>query len=563
MAGLLETLIEDPQFQLGIGLLAAGGPGQGSTGQRIAGALQNWQAQQQALQQNKLKIGLLESQIAENKSQDALRRAQLDRQSRQDAYFLGGGFGAPGSASAASPGADSATAGVALKAAAGAPADTPAPSQGKFAEWSKQFGIPVDALVADYFSNGGKGIADMLFKRGTPDMQVTGGYAYDKNSIKPGFLPSLNTSQDGKSTLTLIDPRTGLPSVMPTPGAVGAFSAFQNAAGQAQANWTPETVLGPNGEKVLRSRAEVLGGQPAPGGAPAGYGTEAQMRTTVAGDMGAAPGAAAREIAALRRDREKVPDQASKAAIDAEIARLEGQQAQYGAAPLVTAGNVTELSPAQQGQISAQRTMTDALGRAAAEVVSTSQAGAQSAQSTLQNVQQIRSGLDKAFLGPGANARVALAQIGQVLGVGGKDDAERLSNTRNAIQGLARQELSAAGQMKGQGQITENERAILRRAEAGDISNFTRPELDTLLGALEKTANYRIQSHQNVMEKVRSGASPVDVLDTQPKVETKPAQQRPVFETRPPAKDYKGKRIRDSDTGKIYQSDGLIWKEVG
>jgi len=50
--------------------------------------------------------------------------------------------------------------------------------------------------------------------------------------------------------------------------------------------------------------------------------------------------------------------------------------------------------------------------------------------------------------------------------------------------------------MKGQGQITESERAILRKAEAGQINEFTKPELETFLGAIRKTAKSRIAAHE-------------------------------------------------------------------
>jgi len=153
------------------------------------------------------------------------------------------------------------------------------------------------------------------------------------------------------------------------------------------------------------------------------------------------------------------------------------------------------------------------IGKGAGDAVNNAYAGAQSAASTLQNVNQIRQGLGNAMLGPGANVRVTLAQIGQTLGIGGKDTAEQLQNTRQVIQGLARQELSAASQMKGQGQITESERGILRRAEAGDISEFTKPELETLLNAVEKTARYRINAHQQNMERLRQDPNAQGIVD--------------------------------------------------
>ena len=88
--------------------------------------------------------------------------------------------------------------------------------------------------------------------------------------------------------------------------------------------------------------------------------------------------------------------------------------------------------------------------------------------------------------------------------IGGGNSAERLANTRGLMQGLARQELEAAKGMKGQGQITESERAILRKAEAGQIDDFTPAEFNAYLNAIEKTAFYRIRSHDETMKRVKT-----------------------------------------------------------
>lgn len=153
------------------------------------------------------------------------------------------------------------------------------------------------------------------------------------------------------------------------------------------------------------------------------------------------------------------------------------------------------------------------IGKGAGEQVMNDFAGAKSAVGTLNNVQQMRAGLKNAITGPGASARIKLSQVGEVLGINGKDATEQLQNTRNVMQGLARQELSAAGQMKGQGQITESERAILRKAEAGDISELTVPEINTLLGALEKTSSYRVQQHNRNLSQLKKDPNAAGVAE--------------------------------------------------
>lgn len=170
----------------------------------------------------------------------------------------------------------------------------------------------------------------------------------------------------------------------------------------------------------------------------------------------------------------------------------------------------------------AEKPFLTELGKGAAETVLTAQAGAQSAQQTLANAKQIRESLKSAIVGPLANQRLGMAQIGQMLGIGGKDTTEQLQNTRNVMQGLARQELSAAGQMRGQGQITQSEREILRKAESGQINEMTKPEIETFLSAIEKTATYRVQQNERNLSKLRkdpNAASVVDFLEVTPQTD--------------------------------------------
>lgn len=123
---------------------------------------------------------------------------------------------------------------------------------------------------------------------------------------------------------------------------------------------------------------------------------------------------------------------------------------------------------------------------------------ARAASTAIVNAQNLRKAAESGNIiaGPTASVRIPLLQIGQMIGVGGKNDAERLSNTRQAVQTMAQAELDAAQQMKGQGQITEAERDIIRRAAAGDISSFTAPEISQLSQAIEKTARAKIASHR-------------------------------------------------------------------
>lgn len=124
---------------------------------------------------------------------------------------------------------------------------------------------------------------------------------------------------------------------------------------------------------------------------------------------------------------------------------------------------------------------------------------------TISGAQKIQSLLNsgQVVAGPVADVRIVARQIGQVLGVGGKSNDEILTNTRNVIQQLAQFELDAAQGMKGQGQITQSEREILRKAAAGEIT-FTVPELSALSQTLEERGRKRIRMHNLDVQRLKA-----------------------------------------------------------
>ncbi len=146
--------------------------------------------------------------------------------------------------------------------------------------------------------------------------------------------------------------------------------------------------------------------------------------------------------------------------------------------------------------------MGDTLGTGIGEHINNSFTGAQAAQTTLGNVQQIRNALGTAITGPLADERATLLRVQSALGVAPGDTPERLAATRQVLQGLARAELAAAGSMKGQGAITENERTILKNAESGTL-NLTPAEIKTVVDTMEATAKRRIAYHRNNVERLR------------------------------------------------------------
>jgi hypothetical protein len=58
--------------------------------------------------------------------------------------------------------------------------------------------------------------------------------------------------------------------------------------------------------------------------------------------------------------------------------------------------------------------------------------------------------------------------------------------------------------MKGQGQITEAERSIIKRAASGDVDSMTVPELRLLGGILDRSARFKIQNYNQQVKPLAS-----------------------------------------------------------
>lgn len=523
MPGLFDLLDSD-DARLGIQLLAAGGytPQRMSTGQRIAGALQGVQAQRDG----DMRRQLLKSQIDENSSQARLREAQLAKQ----AQILGLTSNLLGDSGA-----------VATNMGGGSNVAQEAEGAEQGGGASGLRGVPIERIAA-LKAAGGPDLIEAWKTVNVPTSLPAGGYAFT-----PGRAPTY-----------MADPSKGLGigrnGVFVLPGAAQAQADLargtERAKSEEQARFQEASpTYNPDGTKSVRSRLDQYGGgnlQQTPSNYTVRGGVEAPY--SMSGRTG--------EQIAVMQDELKRTDlsEGDRAGIQREIQRLGGAAS--------SVANVVELSPAQQATNAAKKTLQDQIAKGAADTVTSSQAGAQSALGTLQNVDLMRKGLGSAIMGPGANARISLARVGQVLGVSGRDAAEQLANTRTLMQGLSRQELSAAGQMKGQGQITESERAILRKAEAGDIAELSGVELQTLIGILDRSARHRLDSHESLMARVNAGEDPGQLMTVKRPADTEQPKAPKLLPNLPTANaSNKGQRIRDTTTGKILMSNGIQWKE--
>lgn len=165
---------------------------------------------------------------------------------------------------------------------------------------------------------------------------------------------------------------------------------------------------------------------------------------------------------------------------------------------LLKAGNTINMSGNQ---------FLKGVGQGAADIMSKRQIQAQSSVGTIKAINALRPLLQKnddgsggVFSGPLSEQQILIARLGQKLGVGGADDDQILTNTTAAMQKLASLELTAAQGMRGQGQITENERKLIKRAAAGELAKMTAPEVSVLLDGLDKLARQGISEYTTFLD---------------------------------------------------------------
>lgn len=223
-----------------------------------------------------------------------------------------------------------------------------------------------------------------------------------------------------------------------------------------------------------------------------------------------APVASANGLVSMNQDTGEVRDTGVGNAPPAEVAAYQAAQAQGFKGTFFD----YKKQLAQAGSTRVTMTPTIKVGNTLAEDVTKHIANramegldaADTGVDSLNTVDQIRKNVGDAITGPLAQQRTLVARIKSTIGLGDKATEAQLAATRKTVQGLANMELEAAKSMKGQGQITEAERDILRRAASGDQS-MSREEILAATEAAERLARTRIsqgQKNANVIKSIPS-----------------------------------------------------------
>lgn len=146
---------------------------------------------------------------------------------------------------------------------------------------------------------------------------------------------------------------------------------------------------------------------------------------------------------------------------------------------------------------------------------------AQGATAQIDSADRIVQAIDsnKIFAGPLASKRMSIAQIGDTLGVGGADNAEKIANTRQVVRGLAELTLQGRKSMRGEGAITESEGKLAEKAMSGDIDSMTPSELKQIANASKRAAQHTIVEHTRKVDIAKSNPATAGIAgyyETQP-----------------------------------------------
>ncbi len=502
---------------------ALGTVGAGLLNRNFAGgALAAMQGLDEA-KKRKLQEGLLGMQMQNYASEIDARKLKTTQDARQQSMIEGLFPGLLGGSPGSQPATPGAPAGAAMGGVPGAPAGAPGggqPGPQNILALSQQLGIPPEAIKTDLIFNGGKGIGEMLYKRGTPDMQVTNGYAFDKNRVGAGFMPFLSTSTSGQTSMGRIGP-DGLPVVSAPQGAMDTYTAYQNAEQGAKANFDPVTVTPAGQPPQMTTRGALVRNPQVQGSIPAGVqaGRDTDRTAILQQELTKAQG---QYQAALQAG-----DQSAAARAQTDIAALQREMGGRTATVGMPLASDEDKLRGQKGVEGDAKT-----NEARATDVKTAQR----------------------FLSVAKQASEVLKQGPTSSGIGAAVDSAAGLVGYATPGAVSAQRLTALG-----GWLTANVPRMEGPQSNFDVGNYQRMAADVgnpmlPLKRRQAALDTITQMMQGIVE---SGGIPNKGGATG----SFDAPKAPVIDQLPKTAP-KGQKVRDTQTGKVLQFNGLSWVEV-
>jgi hypothetical protein len=174
-----------------------------------------------------------------------------------------------------------------------------------------------------------------------------------------------------------------------------------------------------------------------------------------------------------------------------------------------------KLQKIKQPNVSATASATSPTGKSLAAPVGaraeTSLVKAEGAAGIMESANMVREALNSGnvIAGTLAGPRLKFAQLMETVGAG---DKQKLVNTRSAIQGLATLTLESRAELKGQGQVTENEQKLLEKARSASVEDMTVAELQQVVNVSQRLANRLWSNHQNLLKTMETDPAAADSI---------------------------------------------------
>ena len=324
-------------------------------------------------QQRELQRQLLTAQVAETMAQADERKAKYAaslRAQQDDDAFYGRGPQVPG-------------AGAAGSAPVGQVATPPV---GGFTamQISQQFGVPLEAILADKKFNGGKKIAELIDSRAKPNWQNINGNLVNTNAqgFQGGLQAGMSAGNDGRVTAWQPDGKGGLVVGAPA-GALDTFRAY----GAVGAESKPIKVFNPVTQREEWStEANVTRPPPQPQAAPGFLRPQPQPQQSLPapqpGVNGNFIGDPVQVMEAITQIRDPQERANAMAAFQEQAKRTQG---------FATGGGFPAgPSAAENAAAAAAKVKAEADAKAAAERDSTMQKGAVNSRDTLGYIKEAR-----------------------------------------------------------------------------------------------------------------------------------------------------------------------------
>lgn len=543
MPGLLDTLLGNPDQTQALGLLGIGlaqGQGVGAF-QAPMGLLAG--APGRALEA-KIKQAQYDNYMSEIEARKLATIKDQRAQENDDIFY--GRKPAPG---AMSPGAFAPSLGG--MGPTMPQSEAPQGGGGGFTaqQIAQQYGLPLEAVMADKMFNGGKKISELIDSRAKPNWQNINGNLVNTNAqgFQGGLQAGVSAGSGGQVTAWQPDGSGGLVVGAPR-GALDTFNAYQNAGEAAKARRDPFTIPAQkdNPNPTLTTReAFTQSLQPqGPASAPSLPQITPQRQSQLDADR--LP-ILTQEMAKARERLATSLQSGDSAAANRALTDMASLKKEMGRLPAEAAAapaqGVAQQAPAGGIALQSDAQKTAAVKQAEADVQPREQR-----QNAIASAGYMSQVLDMALKHPGLSTATGLQGTIDPRNYVPGTDATNFKTVLDQIKGSAF--LQAFANLKGGGQITEVEGKKATDAIARLNTAQSTPEFSKALAELKGV----VDAGQERMKAAYPGGKEV-AADA-----TKPAPQ--TFSQLPPAGQYNGKTATNPSTGQRMRSNGITWVEV-